>query len=759
MQARQHDDGTRFRAGRRGMRRAGAALGAAGAVFLPALLPASAQIASLAGPVRPVSKTAPVTFLANQVSYDKKTGTVTATGDVQAWQNGHVLYADKVVIDRVTNTSEAIGHVVLMEPGGQVVFAKRAHLSQGMKNAVMRGVASILAQNGRMAANGARRIGGVINELSKVVYSTCDLCKHDPNAAPLWQIRARSAVENLKRKVIVYRDAEVQIYGFPVFYSPYLSQPDPSVKRMSGVLIPSFGSSTHIGAFIALPYFWAINKSSDATIVPIIATKAGPVLDVKYRKDFNDGRLNVNIAAGRDPGVATGRNHNDFADAIFSNGSFDLNNTWRAGFNYDRTSNVAFLNDFRYLPNAAFLASNAYLEGFGPGSYAKIDTQIYQGLVSSINQNELPVVSPYARYDYFGAPDRFGGRFSFLVNAFNVNRSIGTNTRRVAAIGNYELPFNGPIGSVWTTRLRLIAAGYDASKLNQQPNFSPVGSASTSRAIPIAAIAMRLPLIRNAGDFGEQIIEPRVQLVTAPVYGQSQTRLIPNEDSLDPEFNDSNLFSLNRFPGIDRFAGGSRVDYALQGSWYLPSGAFADGLIGQSYAFHKNDLYPAGSGLSQNASDVVARATVAPVQWLNLTYRTRLSHQDLGVKMIDATASFGTSRFRFTGGYLYSTTNPYYLYTQYGPPPAAYFTPRREITGGVSATLWKGWTVSAAGQRNLETGQFDNAALAATWQNECTAININFYRRFTSFNGDHGSTTLLVNVTLKTLGNIGFNAL
>lgn len=732
-----------------GMAITGAALTGAAVLDVPQ---ADAQLSGLvAGPARPISKTAPVTFLADQVSYDKTTGIVTAEGHVQAWQNGHVLDADKVVIDRVHNTATATGHVVLMEPGGQVMFAKQAHLSSGMKNAVLRGVATILAENGRMVANGARRYGGVVNELSKVVYSTCNLCKNDPTAAPLWQIRARSAVENLQRKVIEYRDAEVQIYGFPVFWSPYLSQPDPSVKRMSGFLIPSFGASTHIGAFIAVPYFWAINKSSDATIVPIIASKMGPVLDVKYRKAFNDGKLNVNISGGRDQGR--------FADAIFSNGTFDLNNTWRAGFTYNHTSDVNFLNDFRYLPNAAFLSSNAYLEGFGPGAYARVDADLYQGLVASIDQNQLPIVTPYARYDYFGEPDQYGGRLSFAANAYNVFRNVGTDSRRVAAITNYELPLDGPMGTLWTARFRLITAGYQASKLNEQPNFSSESSASAARAVPFGAIAMRLPLVRNAGDWGQQIIEPRVQLVAAPNYGVTQNETIPNEDSLDPELTDANLFSLNRFSGIDRIGGGSRIDYAMQGAWYLPSGAYANGLVGQSYAFHKNALFLNGSGLSDKASDIVARTSVNPNAWLNLTYRTRLSHVNFGVKMIDATASVGTNRLRFTGGYLYTSNNPYYLYVQAGPPPAAYYMPRREITAGVSSTLWKGWSVSAAGQRNLATGQFDNAAVSATWQNECAAVNFNFYRRFTSFNFDHGSTTFLINITLKTLGNIGFNAL
>ena len=63
------------------------------------------------------------------------------------------------------------------------MFADHAVLSKGMKNAVMQGVAARLAQNARMIANGARRYNGKIDELAKVVYSACDLCKTDPTRA------------------------------------------------------------------------------------------------------------------------------------------------------------------------------------------------------------------------------------------------------------------------------------------------------------------------------------------------------------------------------------------------------------------------------------------------------------------------------------------------------------------------------------------------------------------------------------------------
>ena len=159
----------------------------------------------------PISRDQPVTFTADQVDYDRDRAIVTATGHVEAWQNDHVVRADKMTFDRNTNIAAAYGHVVLLEPDGQVLFTDYAELSEGMRNAVLRGMRAILAENGRLAANGARRFEGKLNELSRVVYSTCNLCAKDPTRPPLWQIRALDAVQDLEHKRIEYQDATLQM--------------------------------------------------------------------------------------------------------------------------------------------------------------------------------------------------------------------------------------------------------------------------------------------------------------------------------------------------------------------------------------------------------------------------------------------------------------------------------------------------------------------------------------------------------------------
>jgi LPS-assembly protein len=702
------------------------------------------------------SSNAPVNFTADQMSYDKTGNIVTATGHVRALQNGQTLYADKVSLDRNTNIATATGHVILVQPGGDTVFANQAVLSQGMKNAVMNGVSARLALNARIISNGARRYDGKLDVMTKVIYSACDLCKTDPTHAPLWQIRASSATRDLQHKMIEYRNAEMEMDGIPIFYTPYLTQPDPSVKRQSGFLIPDAGDSSRLGIFTMIPYYYVIDPESDITLTPIIASKQGPAVEANYRRDFNSGILTVKASAGRNDG--------SWGESIFANGTVDLNQDWRAGFSYNHASNPGYLNNFSILPNASYLTSDVYVEGFSPGAYARLDAETFQGLVSSVDQSELPIVAPHGQYHFVSTPDAIGGAASIDADFFNVERKLGTNTRRISAIPGYSIPFALPFGIVGTARTEVVTAAYNASRLFSQPNFSTIDGSNTGRVQPYGAVFMRLPLVRSAGAYGSQIIEPEVQLVASPIIGTSQNNRIPNEDSLDLEYSDANLFDFNRYPGIDRLEGGTRVDYAMHAAWYFPQGSMIDGMLGQSYRFHKDDDYLPESGLTDNVSDYVAHLILAPTPQFNITYRTRLSHTDLGARMIDATANFVIKKVNLSGGYLYTNTNPYVLYdiasttsvTQ--APPAAYFTPRHEFTANASTSFGQ-WNVGGGVERNLQTGKFDTANANAGWQNDCFGVSLLYFKRFTSFNLDDGSTTVLLQFTFKTLGNVGFSAL
>lgn len=707
------------------------------------------------GSAPPTARDEPVTFMADQVQYDREKSLVIARGKVEAWQGGRVVQADQMTFDRSTGVVVAAGNVVMLEPGGQVLFAEYAELNRDMSEGILKSIRGILDRNGRLAANGMRRTGGLLNELSRVVYSACDQCKDDPSRPLVWQIEAASAIQDTEHKTIEYRDAVLRMGGVPVAYAPFFWHPDPSEPRQSGLLPPVFGVSSVIGGFYGQPYYWAIDGQSDATIMPMGTTRAGGLVDTQYRRRFDSGMLTVNLAGAYQPDGPQG--------SLAAHGQFAIDDTWRWGFDINRASSLNFVRGEHIVLGLAgdqtFLPSTIYTEGFGEGSYARIDAKSYQGLIATPFSSRLPSVLPRALYSYTGTPDRFGGRLSVDTGMFNVLRTDGTSTRRADLTMNWERPFQGPVGDLWKITLHGESAGYDASSFQRQPNYGPGHEANTGFGQPGAAVDLRWPLARDAGLWGSQLIEPMLQLVVAPRTGDSQISRIPNEDSLAFEFSDANLFGFNRFSGMDRQEGGSRLNAALHGAWYL-GGTVLDGIVGQSYRDSKNTLFPAASGLRDQVSDIVARASLSPAKWLDLTYRTRLDKTSMQIRMADATASVGSDRLRLTGGYLYSTFDPYFFYTTPPPPVpgSTYFLPRDEVIANLSSR-WERYRFTAYARRNLAANQMVNYGVSGAYEDECFTFDMRFTRRLTSFLNDHGSTAVLFFFTFKTVGQFGYRAI
>jgi LPS-assembly protein len=698
---------------------------------------------------QPISNSQPVTFTADSVSYDRDNGIVTATGHVEAWQNDHVLRADKITYDRNTNVVAATGNVVLMEPDGEVLFSDYAELTQGMRDGVLKGMRAILAQNGRLAANGARRTAGEINELSRAVYTTCNLCKLDPSKPPLWQLRAYSAIQDVEHKRIEYQDVLLEMYGIPVLYLPYLSHPDPSAKRESGLLVPSFGNSTYLGEYLSVPYYWVLNNQSDVTLTPTIASKSGPQLLGDYRLRLNAGVVTVNASVAEDNG--------EFEGHIFTKGTFSYDDTWRYGFDINVATNSNYLFDYHIVPanTANVLASQLYVEGFGQGAYARLDARAYQGLTTVVTDNKLPFVLPHYQYSYVGQPDDWGGRLSVDAGAFNILRGVGTNDQRISLSANWDRPWTGDWGELWKFTLHLDSEVYNANELDQQPNFSTLNSAERFNGLPTVGLEARWPLLRDGGDSGTQIIEPIVQVLASPVTGRNGYYNLPNEDSLAMEFTDANLFAINRFPGIDRLEGGVRANVGLHTNWTIGTNSF-DSLIGQSYRDEADPEFPSQSGLTGHVSDIVARASWSPNQYFDLTTRARVDHSNFDIHFAEALATFGEPWLRFNTGYFYYSTTPYYALDN--PPEVAVNTPRNEVSAGLS-TNHGPYRLGVSARRDLRTGEMVSVAADAVYEDECFIFDIKFNRRYNSINGDNGDTALLFQITLKSVGEFGFHGL
>jgi LPS-assembly protein len=721
-----------------------------------------------AGPGLRVDNDTPVTFQAEEVEFNQQTGILSARGRVEAWQGERFVRADEFTYDRNTGIATLRGNVQVLEADGQAFYAEEAELGPGFRDGVLREIRARLVQNARMAGTGARRTEGTITDLARVVYSSCNLCESDPTRPPLWQLRARLATQDRQQERISYRDAVVEVGGIPVLYTPFFSHPDPQTPRASGFLFPQTGYTRFLGAFAQLPYFWAIDDQQDLLATLTAGTQVPPNLSLEYRRRFNAGELRVQGSGGYfsretlDRIGLYGQSQNErFAWNLSARGRFNIDENWRTGFDVNRASSEAYLRTYR-LEVRRFLVSTVFLEGFwGTERYARLDARAYQGLRASDNTNFLPYVAPNLMFEYAPRGQVAGGFLTTDFGLLGISRGIGSMSQRMGMRISWERPVHDPVGGVWTVRLQSDIHGYYAQNQERAPTNLPDANGTRANPNLRAALDWRMPFVRPAGEWGEQIIEPRLQIVTGPTLAR-QSR-IPNEDSIDFEFTDANLFQLNRFTGRDRQEGGTRVDAALRGAWNFPNGGRIEGLLGRSFRFSEDSVFPAGRGLDRRWSDWVGRAGIAPVSWFEVMGRTRLDSQNGRLRMVDATASVSLGRvgpldnLSLVGGYLYTPRLPYF------PTEAG----RSEVSFGVSGHVRSAaggvWRANAFARYDLRNDRPSLVIATAGYEDECFIFEARLQRRFavdpTTNQEYRGNTILLFRIGLKTVGDYGLRAI
>jgi LPS-assembly protein len=655
-----------------------------------------------------------VLISADQMIYDESLGVMTASGNVEIAQGGRVLLADAVTYNLRAKVVSASGNITLLEPSGDVLFADYVELTDDLREGFIRDIRVLMEDRTRLAAASGQRSGGNRTEFSKAVFSPCELCKEDPTRAPIWQLKARKVIHDQEERVIRYRDAWMEFYGVPIFYTPYLEHPDPTVKRETGFLAPVVGSSDVFGYSLQVPYFWNLGPNEDATFAPIFTTSEGVVLTGQYRHLFETGLIEANgsaTIADRDDGDQV--HEDEFRGHIFSTTRFDIDETWRWGLDMQRATDDTYLRVYNF-DSASSLTSNAYIEGLDGRNYASANAFLYQGLRNDDDSDETPVVLPLLDYNFISRPDEDGNRFFLDANALGLTRTDGRDTRRLSMKGGWELPYMGPLGDFYTFSASLQADGYwtDDFDPNDGTNLSPDGGGEdvSGRLFPQLAVQWRYPWVR-ATETTSQVIEPIAQLVLSP-SGMNQDD-IPNEDSVDFEFDDTNLLSLNRFPGLDRVDEGPRVDYGLKWSLIGAGGGYTSAFIGQSLRQDTGDVFAESSGLSDHFSDVVGRVFIQPLDDFNLSYRFRYDNSNLETRVNELGLRAGPRALNARIGYTFVSSEV---------SSDEFDEDREELHLRVTSQLNKNWSTFVSNRRDMEANENLSLKFGLTYQDDCFLI-------------------------------------
>tara|TARA_Y100001960_G_C14756329_1_gene871439 strand:- start:1114 stop:2850 length:1737 start_codon:yes stop_codon:yes gene_type:complete len=578
--------------------------------------------------------------------------------------------------------------------------------------------------------------------MSKAVFSACHPCLKNPNRPPLWQIKAFNVTHLQNAQRIDYRDAFLEVYGIPIAYAPFFSHPDPTVKRKSGFLIPTYGSSSELGAKLQVPYHFNLAPSRDATFSPLFTTKEGIVIAGEYRERTDKGQFQIRGSATRvdernENGAKTGSKEN--RGHIESTGVFDIDATWRWGFIAERSTDDTYLRRYDFSGEDT-LTSNIYLEGFRGRTYASAKAYSFQGLRRTDNPGETPLVFPELNYNFVGDPGRLGQRWSVDANALVLNRSGSTDSRRTSLGVSWQLPHTSENGQLYTLLASLRSDLYHVDEVTDRSNTNNSINGFKGRLLPRMVFDWRYPHVRRNSLFS-QVIEPVVTIIAAPFGGNPQE--IPNEDSQSFEFDDTNLFSSNRFSGFDRWEGGHRVNYGIRYGAYGAGGGYSTALIGQSMRWRGDNTFADKTGLEDRRSDYVGRLNISPSEFFTYAHRFRLDRDSFSIRRNEFDFVLGPKAIRINAGYVALSRE---LTTDE-------LNSREEARISGRLQISEFWSASAGTRRDLAAeGDTISWNVRAGYVDECIEFGIKLERNFTEDRDIQPSTNFLMQIKLKHLG-------
>jgi LPS-assembly protein len=126
------------------------------------------------------------------------------------------------------------------------------------------------------------KIGAKKYKITNGGFSTC------VQPTPRWDLHAGTVVLNLDHYTLL-TNAVMTVKGVPMFYLPVLYYPTKKEDRATGFLLPTYGTSSLRGQSFHNAFFWAIDRSQDATIFHDWYSKTGQGVGSEYRYNYGAG--------------------------------------------------------------------------------------------------------------------------------------------------------------------------------------------------------------------------------------------------------------------------------------------------------------------------------------------------------------------------------------------------------------------------------------------------------------------------------------
>jgi LPS-assembly protein len=587
------------------------------------------------------------TILADKIS--GQTDEITrATGDVRLRTDDIRMFADKMDYYPLEDEIRAAGNVRVVQAGAEVsgpylqmkiserigYFDKASYKinrfmepSNDKQNYLPGRTEPLPALPPRLSTGygQAKRIHFEGENQFRVESGTYSTCKPDAAARQDWFAKSSDIKLDYDENNGVARDATVYFKDVPILYAPYLSF-SLNNQRKSGLLAPTFSSSTRTGLDLSIPYYWNIAPNYDATIASRVMSKRGLQVgaEVRYKDHYADSEAHLEFVP-RDKMYAGRRYAYDLRHTQNLGGGFSTRIDWGGVSDDDYFTDLSS----RVVQTSQRQITRQFRLNYSRDWFsASLRTLRYQTLNPDNDDSDYWLEQPYflqpqvslktnpvafgalefeaeGQYTRFTHPTREeGGRTVFYPRlALPVIRS-----------GYYLIPKFG----LHVTRYQL----------NQRAANQPE---SLHRTLPVFSLDAGMTFEREAALFGNrwtQTLEPRLYYLDISHEDQSRYPLF---DSSLADFNFAQIFSENRFSGYDRINNAKQLTAALTTRLIDPrtGGERLKAMVGQRYYFEPLKVGLPGETLYHDKySDFLAALSgqVAPKTYADVALEYNIKH-------------------------------------------------------------------------------------------------------------------------------------
>ena len=578
---------------------------------------------------------------ADELIYNQKFSTIRALGNVEIHdlinevtiKTEEAIYKknDKIIISNVKSTftdnpgnnftTEKFAYTLsdnlikisnskIIDVQNNIYYIEKAYLNLSTSRLI--GKDMLIDFNNTTTNNEPRLSGKTVSSdkdktiVKKGIFTTC---KRNDDCPP-WEFLAKKITHDKKKKTINYENAWLKIYDKPVLYFPKFFHPDPSVKRQSGFLMPSFMGNNSTGSAFTLPYFYAISDNKDLTLSPRLYSKNKILAQSEYRVVNAKSKHTIDFSLLNEKNNSS-KNH------FFSSSQKELN------LNYFDNANLSL--------ELQHSSSDTYLKSYKLDSPLIRDTGTLTSELSfSASREDLTIKTDFIVYESLSG-ESGGDRYEYVYPNYGIRKDLFTNS---LTSGSFNLDSSGYIKNYDTNIFEKVVvndflySSYpkftdNGIKNNYNILFKNINTDSKNsknykesldtKIATLIEYNSSYPLEKKTKNY-TNILKP----IISARYSPNKSKNARNDDR---RIDANNVFSFNRIGSNDSVEGGGSLSFGTE--FYKADSSNRDIFstkIANVFRFEEDENLPINSSLGNKTSDIMGYLNFNPNDMLKINY-------------------------------------------------------------------------------------------------------------------------------------------